>query len=107
MPKKPIPEKQVIETFLKRRMIVNILIYLALFCFAFIFTSRFIQGVSLTGLGNDVEVGIAMGILTGALIGALVYWRCPRCRKFIGVKIKPKACPHCGAKFVEENKKRV
>lgn len=107
MPKKPIPDKQVIETFTKRRMIVNVLIYVALFCFAFIFTSRFIQNVSLTGLGNATEVGLAMGIFTGALIGIIIYWRCPNCRKFIGIKPKPKACPHCGAKFTEEKNNRT
>jgi hypothetical protein len=106
--KKPDPAAQkIIETFTKRRMIVNILLYIALFCFAFIFTSRFIQGVSLTGLGNSTEVGLAMGILTAALIGMIVYWRCPKCRKFIGIKVKPKACVHCGARFAEEQKPRV
>ena len=92
-------DQQIIETFSRRRMIVNILIYLALFCFAFIFASRFIQGVSITGLGNSTEVALAMGILTASLIGMLIFWRCPGCRKFIGIKVKPKACPNCGAKF--------
>jgi hypothetical protein len=101
---KPEKQKQIIETFLKRRFRVNVLLYIALFCVAFIFTSRFIQDVSLTGLGNAVEVGLAMGILTGALIGALIFWRCPNCRKFIGIKITPIACPKCGAKLKEEKK---
>jgi hypothetical protein len=100
MPKLTAQEQKNIETFMKRRMIVNILIYLSLFCFAFIATSRFITGVSLTGLGNAIEVAIAMGIITASLIGMLFYWRCPNCRKFIGVKAKPKTCPNCGAKFV-------
>jgi hypothetical protein len=101
---KPEKQKQIIETFSKRRFTVNVLLYIALFCVAFIFTSRFIQDVSLTGLGNAVEVGMAMGILTGALIWALIIWRCPNCRKFIGVRIKPKVCPKCGAKLLEGGK---
>jgi hypothetical protein len=101
--KKPDPAAQkIIETFTKRRMIVNILIYISLFCFAYIFTSRFIQGVSLTGLGNSTEVALALGIFTGSIAGILIYWRCPKCRKFIGIKAKPKTCPHCGAKFTIE-----
>jgi len=105
MVKKPdMAAQKIIETYSQRRMIVNILLYLALFCFAFVFTSRFIQGVSLTGLGNSTEVGIALGIFTGAIIGILIYWRCPNCRKFIGIKPKPQACPHCGAKFVVTRK---
>ena len=105
MPKKPDRDPKIIETFTKRRMIVNVLLYVALFCFAFIFTSRFIQDVSLTGLGNATEVGIAMGVITGAVIGILVYWRCPKCRKFIGIKPRPTACPNCQAKLVEGKKK--
>ena len=97
----PAKQKQIIETFTKRRFIVNAMLYIAAFCFAFIFTSRFIQDVSLTGLGNATEVGIALGIFTGALAGAVVYWRCPNCRKFIGIKPKPKVCPHCGVKLQE------
>jgi len=100
----PQKQREIIEKFSKRRFTVNVLLYIALFCVAFIFTSRFIQGVSLTGLGNAVEVGMAMGILTGALIWALIIWRCPNCRKFVGVKVKPKVCQKCGAKLVEEKK---
>lgn len=102
MAKKKYQEKEIIALFSRRRQMTNIMIYVALFCFAFIFTSRFIQGVSLTGLGNATEVAIALGIFTGAIIGIIYYWRCPNCRKFIGIKPKPEACPHCGAKLVEK-----
>jgi len=98
---KPEKQKQIIETFTKRRLMANIMLYVALFCFAYIFTSRFIQDVSLTGLGTTVEIGLALGIFTGAIIGIFVYWRCPNCKKFIGIKPKPKTCPNCGVKLLD------
>jgi hypothetical protein len=64
------------------------------------------------GVIPTVFVILASGLVTGerwqyVLVGVFLcygvatsfIWRCPKCEGRLGRNIRPRACPHCGARF--------
>ena len=81
---------QVVER--RRRRFVGTLVAAAVLMF-----------VGASAIGQIFGDRYGMITLLVVLIGALVFiwrdWRCPACRKGLGVEFRPRVCPHCGARL--------
>ena len=95
----PVDPEQVIQTFTRRRLNQKVLNYVAFFGFAFTIITRRYSDPTLTGLPASTELVIGLLVGFGALLYSYFNWRCPACRKFLGIKSKLTACPKCRAQF--------
>jgi hypothetical protein len=105
------PREQTVKAFIRRKTLINILLYIAFF---FIFLAIIVKrypGTTIIGLGPDIEFALGLGIGIGLFIITFYLWRCPACRKSLGINFSPKACPHCKAEFTPywkpDNQRRI
>lgn len=98
--------QDIIRKFEKKSKIQTVIIYAAMFFFAWTLISLVYWDVSLTGLLSPrAEMWTALGLSIGLLVFSYFYWRCPACNHFLRIRPGLKACPYCKATFREEVKK--
>jgi hypothetical protein len=51
------------------------------------------------GLPSWVVHMIAILVIAGSLVAASLIWRCPSCRRFLGLEFSPSYCRRCGCPF--------
>ena len=79
--------QHIIRTFEKKSKIQTLIIYLAMFCFAWALISLIYWDVSLTGLVSPrTEMWTVLGIAVVLLVFSYYYWRCPACNRFLRIR---------------------
>jgi protein-S-isoprenylcysteine O-methyltransferase Ste14 len=89
----------VIRSFKKRKLIVNILQYLAILGAVFAIFALTHRDPTLTGLPYTTEVVLGAILFVVAGIAFYLTWKCPSCKKFLGISVRTKACRKCSTIF--------
>ncbi len=89
-----------IKTEFKKRKIRQIIVAVLIVpIVGILFYVRENPDALLFGLNYD-QIGLVALVIIGlALIFSFINWRCPNCKKYIGKKINPNHCSHCGVEL--------
>ena len=89
----------VIRSFKKRKILVNIFQYVAIAGAVLAVFSLSHRNPTVTGLPYTIEVILGVIVFVIAGVAFSLTWKCPACNKFLGISIKTKACRKCNTVF--------
>ncbi len=89
------PEENIKKSFNLRKTIVNILFYVAVFGAAFAVFALTHRNPTLTGLPYTPEFWIGAVVFFISAVISFYLWRCPKCKKFLGLKLGIIKCKNC------------
>jgi hypothetical protein len=93
-------ELDVIKSFKRRKILVNILQYVAIAGAAFAVFALTHRDPTLTGMPYTTEVIIGVIVFATGLVAFYLTWKCPSCKKFLGLKLNREKCINCGVELV-------
>lgn len=99
-PDAPVADPEVKKEFARRRRRQNVL--------GVILTPFFFVGIGLKAVKNSVH-GTAPLVAVLTILAVMVLglafshwnWRCPKCSTFLGSRMGPRRCPHCGVRLAD------
>lgn len=90
---------KIISEFKKRKTKQLIAIIPLVLAFIPILFLRKVGTEILFGISANIILPVCFGIIFIMFIFALFNWRCPSCNKYLGKKMSPQFCNHCGVKL--------
>ncbi len=96
------PRAQAVKAFIRRKTVLNIIIYVAAYFIFLAIVAKRYAAASMTGLAPDAEFALGLGIGAVLLLFTYYLWRCPACGKALGFRFDPKACRHCKTGFTPD-----
>jgi hypothetical protein len=95
-------EVDVIKSFKKRKILVNVLQYIAIVGVAIAIFALGHRDPTLTGLPFTIEVILGAMIFIAACVAFFLTWKCPACKKSLGINTRVSACRKCSTVFEGE-----
>jgi hypothetical protein len=92
-------ELDVIKSFKRQKIIVNILQYVIGASVGFAIFALTHRNPTLTGFPYTTEVIIGAIVFAAALVAFFLTWKCPACKKFLGISTRITACRKCHTVF--------